>query len=344
MALRKAKTPKANVFDDFGGQVEAPRLDLPKNHSFKQLISKAIMWGVMAGFVACALSLVLVLGQPKEQAQQTSNGPAFSLSRTVATTEMVKWLTATPSPLPGGHVVTIDDVTHQPWAEPPSTAANPVGYSVDIVHFTLADKAGNLYRSSVEMHVDKRGGSVSMFGSPSLVPITQQAGDQWAGESPWPGYDAATPSDAVAKAVSSWASAYVGGDPDALRQMVGDGSADHWYQPISGVSAVATTVTSSSNKTGDPSTAYVQVQLALTWAGQPAPAAGQQATTPVTMDLLVLRADTAAPQVVAWGDPGSAPALSAYQNATSAQGRQASAAPSAPVKGTTAPTAPAKKK
>jgi hypothetical protein len=58
------------------------------------------------------------------------------------------------------------------------------------------------------------------------------------------------------------------------------------------------------------------VTVSLLWKGEKAPAFGSSTSGPqTTMDLLLERADTAAPVVVAWGPPGSGPGLVPYQNA-----------------------------
>ena len=66
----------------------------------------------------------------------------------------------------------------------------------------------------------------------------------------------------------------------------------------------------------------VEVNLDITWADQPAnrQTGNDQSVSAnpqgpqTTLDLLVERAHTAAPVVIAWGPPGSGPTLTAHQN------------------------------
>lgn len=221
-------------------------------------------------------------------------------------------------------------------------------FRIEIDTFSLVDASGAAFKASVQVAVDPRGGALVLAG-PSLVPVVPAATDQWvpAGD-PWPGRESIPAGEDVAKAVQRWAEAYASGSSDTLRLTVGDPSADRVYVPLSRVESVTAQVTAAldlddgptraGDQTGDqagagparPRTVAARVALTLHWAGGQgnAPARPEPAA-PVVMDVLVQRADTAAPIVVAWGAPGQGPLLRPYQNAVLGDGR-APITPSAP--------------
>ena len=134
-----------------------------------------------------------------------------------------------------------------------------------------------------------------------------------------------TVSDAAKKAVQRWAEVYVGGDPDALRQFVGDDDPNHWFEPIAGVAKVTASVSAATPVDGEQVLA-VRVELAVLWQGQPEPTTTTQLPV-VTMDVRLEKADGAAPVVTAWGAPGVGPALTRFANAVEGAGRRPAPAP-----------------
>ena len=192
--------------------------------------------------------------------------------------------------------------------------------------FTVQGDPG-IFEADVEVALTASGPVA--LGGPSLMPVQlgPSAGSAATQSGPWPGLVATTSvPPAVSQTVQSWADAYTSGNPATLALAVGDpDTADH-YTPLSGVAAVAATVGEAAQvkgTTGDDMA--VEVALDITWAGQQngqstnGPSGGNQsAVNPqgpqTTLDLLVERAHTAAPVVVAWGPPGSGPTLIAYKN------------------------------
>ncbi|MHB8319949.1 MAG: hypothetical protein ACYDEP_12100 [Acidimicrobiales bacterium] len=100
---------------------------------------------------------------------------------------------------------------------------------------------------------------------------------------------------------------------------VGDPNTTHAYIPLSGVTSATDTVVAAANRPGGAQ--IVQIALTIVWNGESTTTTtSPSGTTPpqTTMDLLIERANTAAPVVVAWGPPGSGPTLKPYQNAVQA--------------------------
>jgi hypothetical protein len=85
----------------------------------------------------------------------------------------------------------------------------------------------------------------------------------------------------------------------------------------------------------------VRVRLMLDYhpATQPA-GAEQKAPPPAVFDVLVDGADTAAPNVVAWGGAGSGPTLTPYQNAVPVDAPTVAATAPSATASTTPPTRP----
>lgn len=238
----------------------------------------------------------------------------------------VSWLADDPQPLPGGTVVSWDgfDKVDKPEQSEQEKRTSPLpDYELEIHHFTLVGGNGNLYTSSVQVAIGSEDIGTSIVGTPSLNPIPPSGNISV--ESPWFGYFPSAPSKSVSQAVDAWAKAFTSGSPDQLLLAVGDEDASHDYMPLVGVDSVTSSVVASAYvppagaanyQSGQKTDQMIaQVTLILTWADAPALENGQRNTTKVTYDILVKRADTASPQVVAWGDPGTAPTLKAYQNA-----------------------------
>lgn len=298
-------------------QVEdfVPRTDLDLRE--KNIVkAKVIKWVLIvllcfvpfSLFAGCTAQVTAAdLGNKFEAAQSSNPNSQVSLSvsdpgKFVAYQSLQAWLASVPNPLPGGQIVSWDGS---------SKAADFDAKKVSRMteNFTVVDGAGRGYTAAFQVAVDPRGGAQTVAG-PSLIPVTTSATDGWAqDETPWPGILANTQvPDAVSAAVDSWAKAYTSGDSDQLRLAVGDTNSADSYVAINGVSSVSTQTTASTpTKAG----LVVRAQVVMNWAGR----AANSSTQPVEFDLLVLRADTAAPQVVAWGAPGSGLSATPYQNA-----------------------------
>jgi len=258
----------------------------------------------------------------KSAASATSASVVSSPGRAAAWKSLSAWLATTPSPLPGGQIVSWDgSVATDP---PESATGTGPTWTSSIESFTLVDNAGNLYLSSVQVALDPRGGS-EVVGGPSLIPVAPTADDSWSSDGPWPGLTVVGPPPAVSAAATAWATAYVSGSSGTLRLAIGDTDPTRTYVPLTGATASNVTVISAAvPDAGKPDIMIARVSVALTWGGQDDPA------EPMVLDVRVSRADTAAPVVDAWGPPGSGPTLTAYQNAVDVVRRATPTAPTAP--------------
>lgn len=240
-----------------------------------------------------------------------------SIGKAAAVTAVDSWLASTPSPLPGGQIISWDGYTVEDPPAPTDSSTTATAYHFETHTFT-ALRAGALFTVTVQVAVD--GAAATVTASPSLTPLANATVPGTIAT--WFGYSTTTPSANVSDAVSAWAKAFTSGDPGALRRAVADKDESHSYVPLAGVSSIANVnvVTSGyrpvQGQTAPPSTVIVRAQLSIWWTGQQQPTTGGQSTpTPISYDLLVQDADTASPIVVAWGGPGTGPALQAYGNA-----------------------------
>lgn len=276
---------------------------------------------------------------------QSGQPVVSSPGRAAATVALAKWLTSDPAPLPGGQVVTWDGATTIPTAvttdDSGRTVSPTVGFVSEIDTFSVVDGASRMYTAAVQVQVDPRTNTGVAVGTPSLIPVVSSANDSWQQGGPWPGLSTTGATDTIRKTVTGWAGAYTSGDSDSLRIAVGDPDPSHMFLPLSGVDGAVADVTAAALLHGaDPSVMVVQVRLYLHWAGQLPLTAAQQASKDrpsVTVDLLVERANTAAPVVTAWGAPGAGPTLTRYRNAVPAANRPATS-PSAQTTPTSSPT------
>jgi hypothetical protein len=235
------------------------------------------------------------------------------------------WINSLPSPLNGGEIVAWNGFDVKKPAKV-TVALEEVtvapDYAIEVHYFTLTDAQGFDYTSEISIGVSKANGSRAL-STPSLTPIPPAAGG-WGSAGAWYGLRSADPSAAVTATVEAWSRAFTSGDPTVLGQIVADPKANHAYMPLTGVSAVESAVISAGSvpeldadgrpSTEAPETIVVQIQLKLTWAGAPVSTTGS-GNSVITYDLLVEKADTASPVVVAWGGSGSGTSLKPYGNA-----------------------------
>ena len=319
---------------------EVPRAGRPDGIRLakRQRLYRRVVWSTVVLTPLALLSLIVVAGSRAPAAPaavHTVINENTSPGRTAATQELDAWLAETPSPLPNAIVVSWDGATSVPSVSPPPGAATGSAgvtpWQAEIDTFTLevpqpassSQSSGpptyTVYKAGVEVALAPGGGAVAL-GGPSLTkeppapPVTADP------SGPWPGISATpTVSSPVSQAIQGWLSAYTSGSASSLELSVGDPNSAHAYIPLSGVSSATDTVTAAASRPGGAEIA--EVTLDIVWNGE-----GASATTPAdgvtppqtTMDLLIERANTAAPVVVAWGPPGSGPTLKPYSNAVSA--------------------------
>jgi hypothetical protein len=166
------------------------------------------------------------------------------------------------------------------------------------------------------------------LGGPSLtiMPATNTSSG-WATGAPWSGISSSvTVTAPVQSAIDGWLAAFTSGSGSQLRLAIGDTSSSVYYVAMSGIASATDTAVAAATRAApnqaptatstNHSAEIVEVTVSLLWKGEKAPAFGSSTSGPqTTMDLLLERADTAAPVVVAWGPPGSGPGLVPYQNA-----------------------------
>lgn len=294
---------------------------------------RAVVWiaigVIIVGFFAFLARLGVDLSAPDASVEASQSARAVQ----AATTAMHQWLASTPAPLPGGQVVSVGAAPKVTIGSEGSSSKRE--YETRLVQFTLVDSSGQRYMSQVLVALDPRG-STSVLAAPSLAQIPADATDEWGPSTTWPDHTEVAITDAVQRAVAGWAAAYTSGDSDAMRTAVGDGDPQHLYTPLHGAAVAKVNATMAAQQSEqDPTVLMVRVELQVAWAQAPA---APDATYPTIMfDLLLERATTASPVVVAWGAPGTGPTLTRYGNAVDGTGRDPSATPSAPA----APQTPA---
>lgn len=314
--VRRAKAP------DWGELAEAPRADLPRPRAQRWADLRARF---LVGMLLVMLPLfVVALGSAIATIRQAQSSPAASSTAgspavsAYAAAAVNAWLGSVPAPLPEGRILVVGDPRPAPVvavSEENAGTARPTSSLVDVV---VSSPAG-MFTATVQVGTDPRG-SLKVLAGPSLEPFAPAATDDWAGSTPWPGLSVTAPADPLVKAIQGWASAYTSGDPVTLRLAVGDTSGTAYYTPLVGVSSVASDVVAAAAVDATSSRVVARVELVLTWSGAPAAAAGST-PVPVVFDVLIERADTAAPLVTAWGAPGSGPALTRYANAVDGTAR-----------------------
>jgi hypothetical protein len=312
---------------------EHPRADTLSGRRFRRRARFYRVYLLAAAALAPVLLLALAAAVSGSPAVTPAAPPATdSPGRAAATEAMLDWLSAPNPGLVDGRLLlwsgtrTLDP----PIAESTATAGDPA-LTVEVHSFVLVDGAGNRFTAEFQVALGGQGGARVLSG-PSLTPLPVLDPDLTRTAGPWPGRPSAPAPEPVVAAVRAWAAAYTSGDPAALRLTVGDPDPARSYLPLTGVAEAATTVGACTAL--DAATTAVRVDLAITWsAGTPTATAvpAAAASRPVAFDVLVTGADTAAPRVVAWGGPGTGPALVPFGNAVTAVDTPRPTAPAAVV-------------
>jgi len=280
----------------------------------RQRLIRWYVWGSVVGAPFLALLALVSAGHGGPGAgaalgQSSPVGAELAAWKTAQT-----WLGQSPSPMPGGHIVTWAGATQIPKAVAPK-GSGELGPDEDAWDERfLAETPQSWYYLDVEV-VSTGPGQWDTPASPSLMVAPSTGGAQGTTISPWPGLSAsANVPNPVSNAISSWLAAYTSGDPQTLLQATGDPSTADAYIPLRGVRSASVADVLAAADYGPPGQMIVEAQFNIVWDGQsPSAVAAQQ--EPETMDLLVERATTATPVVVAWGPPGSGPSLRPYQDA-----------------------------
>ncbi len=339
-----ARTPQATEWFRDPNLVEAPRAEALNDKKYRRrgaFITAYVVTAVCLFPLALFAVVGLAVRKPVAVASAGSavNGPAVA----PAEATLRAWLGQRPSPVPNGTILAWAGSQSVPTYAPPKGAqqtSQTVPYQTVIEKFSVVDGSGNIYTASVEMVGEA--GLYQAIGTPSLIPDPPATSLGSAVSSPWPGLmPGGSPSSALQAAVTGWADAYASGSSSQLALAVGDPNTSDYYVPLSGVSQITASVGAVA-QIGDPSLddAVAQVSLQILWNGQSIPqGASMSDLPPITLDLLIGRATTAAPVVLAWGPPGSGPTLHAYENAFTGYSASGAQPPtSAPSTTSTAPS------
>lgn len=331
MRKRRASKPAAQDWTDVVD--EAPRADLPDDRDAKRQrrLRRYVMFASWAIVPALLVNAVIITNlNPNDQDTGeiiTVTDYDSATARAVAVQAVTDWLDGEPAPLPGGQVVSWN------FAHPVAPVnADDAGDETVIRHthdVTLAS-GSLLFTAQVTVTSHPEYG-VKADSTPSLMPSPPSTDESFDGP-PWPGAERMNVGASVERAVHAWAAAFGGNDPNELRRVVGDPSADHAYLPLVGaqvtqarvefVSVQAEELTSEGGLPDEPEQVIARVSLDLLWPTEDGETDSEDSdgdesspASVVTYDVLIDRASTASPQVVAWGGPGTGPDLVMYGNA-----------------------------
>lgn len=306
---------------------ELPRADigLQDRASRRQKTYKiAVVAVLFVGFPLSVLSNLSMLPKILD-AKPAVAAPASLLTSETKPAAMLavqNWLAQKPSPLPGGSLLSWDGVDIQ--AKPELITDADTNQTVEkqgmqLHHMTVAAATGQVFETTVQVAYSPFRGS-QVIGIPTLIPRAPDEKGIWQGLQTWTSLAKVTPSDPVIQSVSAWVKSFTSGDPNALRLTVGDQAENRSYVPLSQATATDVQIieVGARNDTkGDtaakPSQVVARISFAIVWNGQ----ALERSQTPsrISYDILINRADGAAPVVVAWGGVGTGESLTEYMNA-----------------------------
>ena len=310
---------------------EAPRArTLAAKKTLRFRLTRWVVWGCVIAVPIFGIVSLNTSQRINSVAAEIANVPSpqsvNSPGKAAAMVEMTRWLKMNPQPLLGGQIVSWDGFTdvERPKQTDAEKKNTPLpDYNFEQHDFTLVDSVGNLFTSSVLIAVGPDSVGSIPYGTPSLLAVPPTG--TITVTMPWLGFQRANAGQPVASAVNAWATAFTSGDPAKLRLATGDTDGNNSYMPLTGVSSVSAKVVNSAYippentedyKPGAPTPNMIaQVELTIEWIGAPELEDGETNRTTITYDVLLQKADTASPVVVAWGGPGSGPTLKPFQNA-----------------------------
>lgn len=335
--VKKTRGSKRSKSAELDGSLFGDYEEVPTNAGTEAFIksrktSKNIrraIWATVLFFFPLSVLMNLVWGtqiimNDEEPEQVTSDQQ--TPNRSVAMRAVQTWLDSDADPMPGTTLLSWDQVT---TVSEPSTQTDPNTNEVtevpgiEVHEMSLMDSSDRIYSASVQVSWSPIRGALVM-GPPSVDPRTPADAQAFQDVFPWPGAEQINAPEPVQKAVRVWGDAFFSGDPENLKLTVGDGRADTSYMPMPSAQITTVNVTDATLPGGaslpedpeaTPPIQVVQAQLTLDWPGTSESSSANSRT--FTYDLLVERADTAAPIVTAWGAPGTGTTLEQFDNAIS---------------------------
>ncbi|MET4144007.1 hypothetical protein [Arthrobacter sp. UYCo732] len=330
-------TKRNNPADDFWGNEaeELPRADVGAVQTTVKRLKLVKIW-VVGSCVLLPVALLAIISFMPKFLEKPYVAPAVnnqldSPTKPVAIKTVEDWLAKSPSPLPGGKVLSWDGVEVQ--AEPksetdPNTNQVKETQGLQLHTMTLVSPSGSFFTTQIQVgYSPVRGAKV--IGEPTLIPRAPDDKQTWPNLVAWPNLVNVSKTEPVEQAATAWAKAFTSGDPDALRLSVGDTGANRSYIPLVQVTATDVRVgdVGSQKPAKDapsdkkPSQVVAQVSFAVNW--QSAPLGRGETPSRVTYDVLIEQADTPSPKVVAWGGAGTGESLKPFMNAV--EGRKITA-------------------
>lgn len=306
---------------------ELPRADveLVDRAAKKQKLYKAVVWSNLVIVPIFALAGIAAIPKILEKPEPVKVADNLVTSETKPTAMLAveSWLAQSPAPLPGGRLVSWDGVEIQ--ATPSlTTDANSnqtiENQGLELHSMTVASGTGAVFTTQVQVGYSPFRGA-QLIGKPALIPRAPDDKTSWPNLTAWPNLTKVQKTEEVGQAVTAWASAYTSGNPNTLRLAIGDTGANRSYIPLTQATAIDVTVgdvATREAKTDDSGKAkatsvVAQVSFAVKWQGQSVTTS--DTLSRLTYDVLIEKADTAAPVVVAWGGAGTGESLKAYTNA-----------------------------
>ena len=231
MARKNQKTESASSLGWLENPDELPRADIElKDRAARRqkLYRNSILGIVFVAFPLSALCNIAVVpkvldAKPAAVAQQS---PLTSETKPAAMLAVQTWLAQTPSPLPGGQLLSWDGVDIQ--AEPeisvnPDNTQTTEKQGLQLHHMTVAAATGQVFDTTVQVGYSKVRGA-QVIGQPALIPRAPDDKAQWPNLTSWPNLSKVSPSDPVIKSVNACVEAFSSGNPDKLRHLgpVGD--------------------------------------------------------------------------------------------------------------------------
>jgi hypothetical protein len=324
MAFKKSRSGPSNWLDD---AAEAPRAEMVANRDRTKTQRRYRLYirAAVVLFPLALIAVIILVGSSLRPVVDVGNETlAATPGKAAAILAMESWLNSDPTPLPApARVLSWDgfEIVERPTQNEQEAQRNPLpDWNLEIHEFSVSDGQGVLYDATVQVAVGASVGATAL-STPTVLPRPLADANALSGAKPWYGLAQGSVPQPVTTAINAWAVAYTGGNPDALRLAVQDDDGTRNYVPLYNVAAFTVAsgeaaALAEADPEAAPTRMLVQVKLAVQWTAQGALEPGVRVPA-ITYDLLILRANTAAPVVVAWGAAGTGPTLKAFSNAIS---------------------------
>lgn len=328
---RKSKNPAAS-WTGWEDAEELPRADLPDGQKLARTNKRLDRYIRFCAIAFPVLVIVVFFAWTTTLGEEDPVEPPGGSDRVRAEARLAlqQWLADETSPLTGGYIVDWHETVSLPYEQSEDDSEDDEGTRLYSVRFIVAkapqfDEDGRQLAIGPDMYfadvlvATNSAQSVAVLHDPSLEIMPPAFEQELRETSPWVGVERANVTPEIEDAVRVWAETFTSGTPQELKSLVDDSRDGYSYIPLIGFTLESARINAAGQLwVGDfdeDASRPPRVVVSVSLTARDSDTECEECDATITYDLILDRADTAAPRVVAWGPPGSGVTLEPHQNA-----------------------------